>query len=80
MRRFHNINGQRIPFTAEENAARDAEEKAIKKQQKREAYKHKRKAEYGSAEEQLEFIAENGLQAWQTKINAVKAKYPKEED
>ena len=28
MPRYHNINGNRVPFTAEEEAARDAEEKA----------------------------------------------------
>ena len=26
MNRFHNINGEQVPFTAEEEAARDAEE------------------------------------------------------
>ncbi len=28
MPRFHNINGERVQFTAEEEAARDAEEAA----------------------------------------------------
>ena len=28
MPRYHNINGNRVQFTAEEEAARDAEEKA----------------------------------------------------
>lgn len=28
MPRFHNINGEQVPFTAEEEAARDAEEAA----------------------------------------------------
>ena len=32
---------------------------------------------YGSAEEQIEFITENGLEAWQTKVAEIKAKYPK---
>ena len=37
----------------------------------------KRVAEYGTAEQQIEFIVENGLEAWQTKVAAIKAKYPK---
>ncbi len=38
----------------------------------------KRIKEYGSIAEQIEFITENGLEAWQTKVNSIKAKYPKE--
>ena len=41
-------------------------------------YKDKRWEEYGKAEEQLEFITENGLEAWQSKVASIKAKYPKE--
>tara|TARA_Y100000310_G_C20639130_1_gene792878 strand:- start:284 stop:826 length:543 start_codon:yes stop_codon:yes gene_type:complete len=37
----------------------------------------KRVAAYGTAEEQNEFITENGLDAWQTKVAEIKAKYPK---
>jgi len=37
----------------------------------------KRIAEYGTAESQIEFITENGLEAWQTKVAEIKAKYPK---
>ena len=33
--------------------------------------------EYGSVAEQIEYITENGLDAWQTKVNSIKAKYPK---
>ena len=32
---------------------------------------------YGIAGEQIEFITENGLEAWQTKVAEIKAKYPK---
>jgi hypothetical protein len=38
----------------------------------------KRIKEYGSIAEQIEYITENGLDAWQTKVNSIKAKYPKE--
>ena len=36
-----------------------------------------REMEYGEAGEQLEYITENGLEAWQTKVAEIKAKYPK---
>ena len=34
--------------------------------------------EYGTIAEQIEYITENGLDAWQTKVNNIKVKYPKE--
>jgi hypothetical protein len=37
----------------------------------------KRKAEYGTAEKQMENIIENGLEAEQTRIQTIKDKYPK---
>ena len=40
-------------------------------------YKEKRKQEYGSAQEQLDFITKNGLVAWQEKVALIKLKYPK---
>jgi hypothetical protein len=43
-----------------------------------ETYLDKRKKEYGTPEEQLEYIVENGLQAFITKQNAIKNKYSKE--
>jgi hypothetical protein len=36
-----------------------------------------RMSEYGSVESQIEFITENGLDAWKTKVNEIKTKYPK---
>ena len=45
---------------------------------KKETYKDKRIKEYGSIAEQIEYITENGLDAWQSKVNSIKAKYPKE--
>ena len=41
-------------------------------------YEDKRIKEYGSIAEQIEYITENGLDAWQSKVNSIKAKYPKE--
>ena len=39
-----------------------------------------RQKEYGSLAEQLEYITENGLDAWQTKVQEIKTKYPKESE
>jgi len=39
-----------------------------------------RQKEYGSLAEQLEYITENGLDAWQTKVQEIKLKYPKESE
>ena len=38
----------------------------------------KRIKEYGSIAEQIEYITENGIEAWQSKVNSIKLKYPKE--
>lgn len=37
----------------------------------------KRKAEYGTSEQQMENIIENGLEAEQSRIQSIKLKYPK---
>ena len=34
--------------------------------------------EYGSPEKMIEYITENGLEAWQSKVQEIKTKYPKE--
>mgnify|MGYP003655990273 FL=1 len=34
-------------------------------------------AAYGNVDKQIEFITENGLEAWQTKVAEIKARYPK---
>ena len=41
------------------------------------SYISQRLADYGEAEVQIEFITENGLEAWQAKVAEIKAKYPK---
>ena len=38
----------------------------------------KRIKEYGSIAEQIEYITENGLDAWQIKVADIKSKFPKE--
>ena len=37
-----------------------------------------RLSEYGNPYEQLQYITENGIDAWQTKVQQIKTKYPKE--
>ena len=36
-----------------------------------------RKSLYGSIEQQIEFITENGVEAWQEKVNQIKLENPK---
>ena len=40
-------------------------------------YVDKRNQEYGNPVDQLEYITENGIEAWQQKVAEIKAKYPK---
>jgi hypothetical protein len=39
-----------------------------------------RQKEYGTPQEMIEYITENGLNAWQTKVQTIKTKYPKESE
>ena len=39
-----------------------------------------RQKEYGTPQEMIEFITENGLEAWKTNVQAIKTKYPKESE
>jgi len=56
----------------------DAFEAQAKIVESNQAQVQKRIKEYGSIAEQIEYITENGIEAWQTKVNSIKAKYPKE--
>ena len=56
----------------------DAYEAQAKIVESNQAQVQKRIKEYGSIAEQIEYITENGLDAWQSKVNSIKAKYPKE--
>ena len=38
----------------------------------------KRKELYGSTSSQIEYITEQGLESWKTKVQSIKLKYPKE--
>ena len=54
-------------------------DEAIKSQNNDKAVANRQK-EYGSVAEQLEYITENGLDAWQTKVQTIKTKFPKESE
>lgn len=56
----------------------DAYEAQAKIVESNQAQVQNRIKEYGSIAEQIEYITENGLDAWQLKVNSIKAKYPKE--
>ena len=68
--------GDGTPSFLSEGASRTAAEKPEPAEQPL-TYEQKRQVEYGTAEQQLEYITENGLSAWQTKVATIKAKYPK---
>ena len=82
MARNHNIDGNRIPFTAEEETERDAEEaqaaidKALWDTQE---YARNRKTEYEALNQfEMQFDdKEDGTTTWEDAINAIKTKYPK---
>lgn len=41
-------------------------------------YADNRLSMYGSAEDQIEYITENGLEAWQARVAEIKAQWPKD--
>ena len=86
MARTKMVNGEVIPFTPEEEAARDAEEaQAAEEKAARDAdHSWKRKAEYPSVDELIvalwEGVVEERMAAvtkLEAKRQAVKLKYPK---
>ena len=90
MSRHHNINGNIVPFTAEEEAARDAEELAVAEAQAKivptPAHVSKRASNYPSIGDQLDLLWHSIDQNPKLKseyftfyeaIKSVKVKYPK---
>ena len=90
MPRHHNINGVQVPFTAEEEAARDAEEAAFAEAQANivptPAYVSQRKSAYPSIGDQLDMLWHSIDQNPSLKseyfefyeaIKAIKVKHPK---
>ena len=77
MTRYHNINGELIAFTAEEETARDTEEATSVVEKAATEYARSREAEYPSVVDQLDLIYHSGIDAWKAKIKETKDKYPK---
>ena len=80
MPRFHNRNNVRIQFTAQEEAARDAEEaQAVIDKAEYDALKYQRdrEKEYPTWQDQLDYIYHNGIDGWKATIKVTKDKYPK---
>ena len=90
MTRHHNINGNIVPFTAEEEAARDAEELVVAKAQAKiiptPAYVSQRKSAYPNIGDQLDMLWHSIDQNPALKsqyfdfyetVKAVKVKFPK---
>lgn len=78
MSRHHMTAEGPVPFTPEEEAARDAEEAAWAAEQARTAYIRNRVNEYPSIPDQLDLLYHQGIDGWKAAIQAVKDKYPKE--
>ena len=77
MARFRLVNGVRVQFTAEEEAQRDADEAQALAEKQANAHKAPRRNEYGEIGDQLDEIFKD-IDAWKTRIQAIKDKYPKE--
>jgi hypothetical protein len=90
MPRFHNINGNIVPFTAAEEAARDAEELAVAEAQAKivptPAHVSQRASNYPSIGDQLDMLWHSIDRDGELKskyydfyeaIKAVKVKFPK---
>ena len=84
MTRYHFINGNRVAFTAEEEAARDAEEAAVAKEQAANEYKKKRREAFTATREQLDMLYHDlvagkldATGTWAKHIKAVKDANPK---
>ena len=85
MPRHHMIDGAQVPFTAEEEAARDAEEAAwAAKAPARAAVlvQDNRRAAYQKEADHLHLEEERGeipAGTWLSKVNEIKTRYPKSE-
>jgi hypothetical protein len=85
MPRFHATPNGDVPFTAEEEAARDAEEAAWtagEKDRHNEQMRQSRESAYKVESDGLFFKAQRGeatMQEWQAKVAEIKARFPYQE-
>ena len=71
------VDGVVVPYSPEEEAERRREWVEETKKMEDSKYKKLRNKAYGNPASQIEFITENGLEAWQEKVAEIKKKYPK---
>lgn len=71
------VNGKLVELTDEEKAVRLVEEAEAERERKQTEYIANRKAEYGTVEEQLEYLAENGVEAFKRRQAEIKKRHPK---
>ena len=77
---FHIVNGVKVNLTAEEEAAKKAEETAAIEYLAANGYKSARRSSYPSIEEQLDmqyWDSVNGTTTWKDAIAKVKSDNPK---
>ena len=85
MARHHMTANGPVPFTAEEEAARDAEEAAWaagEKDRNNARMKSARESAYRAESDSLFFKAQRGeatIQEWQNKVAEIKARFPYQE-
>ena len=85
MARHHMTANGPVPFTAEEEAARDAEEAAWAagaKDRHNTSMKEARESAYRAESDSLFFKAQRGeatIQEWQNKVAEIKARFPYQE-
>jgi len=77
MARYHNINGKKVKFTAEEETARDLEEAEWKKEYDANQYQRDRAVSYPSWQEQMDLIYHSGVAGLKAELKKTKDKYPK---
>ena len=85
MPRYHNINGENVQFTPEEEAARDVEEQAWidgAAARAAERVQSSRRAAYQAEADYLHLEEERGevpTGTWAAKVAEIKTRYPKPE-
>jgi len=80
MTRYKLINGEKIAFTAAEEAARDAEEAAVATDKAANEYKEKREDSYPDWKTQMDmqyWDSVNGTTTWKDLITKIKSDNPK---
>ena len=74
---YKSVNGVEVKMTSQEIEAYQKWKDEKDEEEKQYEPIRNRLNEYGSLLSQIEFITENGLDAWQSKVTEIKAKYPK---